>query len=147
MNRKLMGNLAKVLAAASWADKTLTSAEIENLKDLLFRFQGSVLDPREDALFEMYIKSPVDAAERDRLVEQLRETVWSEEDKAAVSSALKKMVTADGEVTNEEQGLLDQIQASIASVDTGMFGDLGRLVRVALRKRSQAERNAPNRER
>jgi hypothetical protein len=71
MNRKLMGNLAKVLAAAGWADKTLTSAEIEDLKDLLFQFQQSVIDPREDALFEMYIKSPVDAAERERLVESL----------------------------------------------------------------------------
>src|SRR5215208_3747859 len=57
MNRKLMGNLARVLAAAGWADKTLTSAEIENLKDLLFQFQRSVIDPREDTLFEMYIKS------------------------------------------------------------------------------------------
>src|SRR6188474_438077 len=131
MNKKLMGNLARVLAAAGWADKTLTSAEIENLKDLLFQFQRSVIDPREDAMFEMYIKSPVDAAERERLVEELRETVWSEEDKVAVSSALKEMATADGEVTDEEQALLDQIHASIGLVDTGMFGKLDRLVRGA----------------
>jgi uncharacterized tellurite resistance protein B-like protein len=146
MNRKLMGNLARVLAADGWADKTLTSAEIENLKDLLFQFQRSVIDPREDALFEMYIKSPVDAAERERLVEALRETIWSEEDKAAVFSALKNMAAADGEITDEEQALLDQIQASIGSVDTGLFGNLGRLVRGALQRRSQAARNAPNRE-
>jgi len=74
MNRRLMGNLARVLAAARWADKRLTSTEIENLKDLLFQFPRSVIDPREDALFEMYTKSPVDAAERERLVEDLRET-------------------------------------------------------------------------
>ena len=146
MNRKLMGNLAKVLAAAAWADKTLTSAEIENLKDLLFQFQRSVIDPREDALFDMYLKSPVGAAERERLVEELRESVWSEEDKAAVSSAMKKMAAADGEISDEERALLDQIQASIGSVDTGMFGNLGRLVRGALQRRSQAARNAPNRE-
>ena len=146
MNRKLMGNLAKVLAAAAWADKTLTSAEIENLKDLLFQFQRSVIDPREDALVDMYLKSPVGAAERERLVEELHESVWSEEDKAAVSSALKKMAAADGEISDEERALLDQIQASIGSVDTGMFGNLGRLVRGALKRRSQAARNAPNRE-
>jgi uncharacterized tellurite resistance protein B-like protein len=146
MNRKLMGNLAKVIAAAGWADKTLTSDEIENLKDLLFQFQRSVIDPREDAFFEMYIKSPVDAAERERLVEELRETVWSEEDKNYACSALTKMVEADGEVTYEEQLVLGQIQSSIESVDTGMFGDLGRLVRGALQRRSQAARNAPNRE-
>jgi len=146
MNRKLMGNLARVLAATGWADKTLTSAEIENLKDLLFQFQRSVIDPREDALFQMYIKSPVDAAERQRLVEELRETVWSEEDKTYVSSALKKMVEADGKVTEEEQAVLDHIHASIESVDTGILGDLGRLVRGAMQRRSQAVRNAPNRE-
>ena len=146
MNRKLMGNLAKVLAAAGWADKTLTSAEIEDLKDLLFQFQQSVIDPREDALFEMYIKSPVDAAERERLVEELRETVWSEEDKVAISSALKKMAAADGEISDEEQALLDQVQASVGSIDTGIFGNLGRLVQGALQRRSRAARNAPNRE-
>ena len=146
MNRRLMGTLAKVIAAAGWADKILTSAEIESLKDLLFQFQRSVIDPRQDALFEMYIKSPVDAAERQRLVEELRETVWSEEDKTYISSALKKMVEVDGKVTEEEQAMLDQIDASIQSVDTGIFGDLGRLVRGAMRRRSQAVRNAPNRE-
>jgi hypothetical protein len=43
MNRKLMGNLAKVLAAAGWADKRLTSTEIENLKDLLSGSNGTSL--------------------------------------------------------------------------------------------------------
>jgi uncharacterized tellurite resistance protein B-like protein len=146
MNRKLMGNLARVLAAAGWADQILTTDEIENLKDLLFKFQQSVPDPREDAMFQMYIESPVDAAERERLVEELRETVWSEEDKTYVFSALKKMVEVDGKVTEEEQTVLDHIHASIGSVDTGMFGDLGRLVRGAMKRRSQAARNAPNRE-
>ena len=146
MNRKLMGTLAKVIAAAGWADKRLSSDEIENLKDLLFQFQRSVIDPREDAMFEMYIKSPVDVAERERLVAELRETVWSEEDKSYVGAALARMVEADGEVTEQEQELLNQIQSSIESVDTGLFGDLGRLVRGALQRRSQAVRNAPNRE-
>ena len=146
MNRKLMGTLAKVIAAVGWADKRLTSDEIENLKDLLFQFQRSIIDPREDAMFEMYIKSPVDVAERERLVAELRETVWSEEDKSYIQSALKRMVQADGQVTDEEQEVLDQIQSSIESVDTGLFGDLRRLVRGALRRRSQAMRNAPNRE-
>ena len=146
MNRKLMGTLAKVIAAAGWADKTLTAAEIENLKDLLFQFQHAVIDPREEALFQMYIKSPVDAQERERLVEELRESVWSEEDKTYVHAALKRMVQADGKITDEEQALLDDIHATIESVDTGMLGNLGRLVRGAMQRRSQAVHNAPNRE-
>lgn len=146
MNRKLMGTLAKVIAAAGWADKTLTPAEIENLKDLLFQFQRSVIDPREDALYQMYIKSPVDAEEQERLVEELRETVWSEEDKIDVHAALKRMVEADGKITDEEQALLDDIHATIESVDTGMLGKLGRLVRGTMQRRSQAVGNTPNRE-
>jgi uncharacterized tellurite resistance protein B-like protein len=146
MNRKLIGTLAKVVAAAGWADRTLTSNEIENLKDLLFQFQRSVIDPREDAMFEMYIKSPVHPAERERLVQELRETVWSEADKTSVLAALKRMVEADGHISGEEQEMLDHIQDSIESVDTGLFGDLGRLVRGALQRRSKAVQNAPNRE-
>ena len=146
MNRKLMGNLARVLAAAGWADRILTTDEIENLKDLLFKFQQSVPDPREDAMFQMYIKSPVDAAERERLVEELRETVWSEEDKTYVHAALQRMVEADGRITDEEKALLNDIHATIESVDIRMLGKLGRLVRGAMQRRSQAVGNAPNRE-
>jgi uncharacterized tellurite resistance protein B-like protein len=146
MNRKLMGNLAKVLAAVGWADRKLSLEEIENLKDLLFQFQGSVIDPREDALFQMYIKSPVDAEERNRLLQELRETVWSEEDKAYALTALQRMAEADGKLTDEERTALDEAQASIESVDTSLPGDLGRVLRGALQRRSQAVRNAPNRE-
>ena len=146
MNRRLVETLGKVIVAAGWADKELTSEEIENLKDLLFKFQRSVPDPREEAMFQMYIKSPVDAAEQERLVEELRESVWSETDKTSVHSALKRMVEADGNVTDDEQAVLDHIHASIESVDTGIFGDVGRLLRGAMQRRSRAVRSAPNRE-
>jgi uncharacterized tellurite resistance protein B-like protein len=146
MNRKLAETLSKVVAAAGWADHKLTSDERENLKDLLFQFQRSVIDPREDALFEMYIKSPIEAAERERLVEELREAVWSQADKTIVLSALQTMVESDGTINEDEQAILNDIQAAIESVDTGIFGDLGRLLRGAMRRRSEAVRNAPNRE-
>jgi uncharacterized tellurite resistance protein B-like protein len=146
MNRKLAETLIKVVAAAGWADHTLTSDERENLKDVLFQFQRSVIDPREDAMFEMYIKSPIDTPERERLVEELREAVWSQEDKTVVLSALQTMVESDGTINDDEQALLNDIKAAIESVDTGIFGDLGRLLRGAMRRRSEAARNAPNRE-
>jgi tellurite resistance protein len=146
MNRKLAETLSKVVAAAGWADHRLTSDERENLKDLLFQFQRSVIDPREDALFEMYIKSPIDTAERERLVEDLQEAVWSQEDKTVVLSALQTMVESDGTINDDEQAVLNDIKAAIELVDTGIFGDLGRLLRGAMWRRSEAVRNAPNRE-
>lgn len=147
MNRKLVETLGKVIVAAGWADNKLTSDEIENLKDLLFQFQRSIPDPREDAMFALYIKSPIPTAERERLVEELREVVWSDEDKSFVLSTLKKMVEADGQITDDEQAVLSDISAALESVNTGIFGDLGRLLRIAMQRRSWAVRNAPNRER
>src|SRR5687767_7058457 len=144
MNQKLIETLAKVIIAAGWADKTLDSEERNNLTDLLFEFQhtliepemldradDSALDSRLASILEMYTEAPIDAAERERLVNDLRETVESEEDKALVLSALKRMVEADGEITNAEQDILNDINAKIESVDTGILGDLGRLVRGA----------------
>jgi uncharacterized tellurite resistance protein B-like protein len=124
----------------------LTTDEIENLKDLLFQLQRSVIDPREDAFFQMYIKSPVDSAERERLISELCQSVRSEEDKSSIHLALKRMVEADSKVTGEEWDLLEQIGVSLKTVDTGLFGNFGRLVQGALQRRSQALRNAPNRE-
>ena len=146
MNRKLIRTLGKVVAAAGWADKRLTSEEIESMKDLLLHLQRSIIDPREDALFDMYIMSPVETAERERLIHELRETIWSEEDKAFAIASLKMMLEADGEMTAEEQVVWRQISEAITSVNTELFGDLGRLVRAAIGRRSQAVRDAPNRE-
>jgi uncharacterized tellurite resistance protein B-like protein len=146
MNKKLADALCKVIAALGWADGKLTSDEVEHLKDLLFQFQRSIIDPREDAKFDMYVKSPVDAAERDRLVEELREKVWSTEDKTFVLSALQKMVEADGKITAEEQAIMDDLRSTLGSADTGFLGDLGKLIQAAVGRRSQATRNAPNRE-
>jgi uncharacterized tellurite resistance protein B-like protein len=94
----------------------------------------------------MYTESPIPAAERERLVEELREAVWSEEDKAFVMAALKDMVKADGKTTEEEQAILEGIQAKLESVDTGVFGNLGRLIRGAVQRRSESVSRSPNRE-
>lgn len=146
MNRKLAETLDKVIAAVGWADQQLSSEEIENLKDLLFQFQRSVIDPREDAIYDMYLKSPVEEAERERLIKELRETIWSPEDKTFVLAALKRTVEADGTITDDEQAVLNKINTTIESIDTGVLGDLRRLINAAMRRRSQAIRNAPNRE-
>jgi len=150
MDKNLIEALGKVIIAVAWADKDMAHEEINCLKDLLFEFQGtfseSGLTSMDGTMFDMYIDSPVDAAERDRLVNELKETVWSEEDKAFALSTLKSMVEADGKITDDEQSVLSGIMATIESVDTGTLGDLGRLIRGALQRRSDAVNHAPNRE-
>ena len=157
MDRKLIVTLAKVIIATAWADKELSREEINNLKDLLLQFEQVIEPPnrgthiglssRTSALFEMYTESPIGPEERERLVQELQDNVWSEEDRALVLSALQGMIEADGKLTDEEKVVLEDITTRIESVNTGFFGDLGRLVGGAMNRRSEAVKSAPNRER
>ena len=174
MDKTLIETLGKMIIAVAWADGKITHEETESLKDLLLEFQhtltldfnlgeeiwsdmtvlslesrghNSGLSSRKQAMFDMYTESPIEAAERERLVRELKEAVSSEEDKTLVLTTLKNMVEADGRITDDEQVVLNSILTEIESVDTGIFGDLGRLLRGAIRRRSQAVGDAPNRER
>ena len=130
--------------AAAWADHEVSNDEINSLKDLLFRLPE--LTGREWASLEMYIESPVGAAERARLVEQLTSQLQTSEDKQLAISALEELVSADGVVTDEERAVVEAIEAEINSVGTGLFGQLGRLVTPSVSRREEALQNAPNRE-
>jgi uncharacterized tellurite resistance protein B-like protein len=175
MDKNLIEILGKVIIAAAWVDKKIDPEEINSLKDLLFQFQRTIMmsdihlgqeilafvggisiDKNYDAgigfpakvmaRFEMYLESPVEAAERESLVRQLCEAIWTEEDKVLVIAALKDMVEADGAITDEEQILLDDVKALLENESTGIFNTLRRLVHDALRRRSKTLSSAPNRE-
>jgi uncharacterized tellurite resistance protein B-like protein len=143
-NDQLIMSLAKVIIAAAWADGELTNDEINSLKDLLFQMPD--ITARDWARLEMYIDSPIGEAERERLFEELQVVLVSKEDKAMVLAKLDQVVQADGELTSEEQAVIDQVRDSIEQADTGLFSGLGRLVRGPVTRRSQKVANAPNRE-
>ena len=175
MDKYLLETLGKVVIAAAWADKKMAPQEIDSLKDLLFQFQRTLLMPdfrfgdelwallsgfhldknndagigipaREMAKFEMYTESPVDAAERAWLVNQLCEAIQTKQDKFLIISALKDMVGADGVLTEEEHAVLEEIQTRLENVDTGIFAALSRFVQGAVQFRTQTMSAAPNRE-
>src|SRR5262245_53892297 len=108
MDRKLIETLGKVILVTAWADKKVSPDEMDSLKDLLFQFQQTInfnynaadelwaetsgfylastsddmgFTERQQAMFDMYAKSPIDAGEQDHLVNELKEAIWSEEDK------------------------------------------------------------------
>jgi uncharacterized tellurite resistance protein B-like protein len=148
-DKNLILTLAKVIIAAAWADGEMTLEEINSLKDLLFRLphtEGTQLTGREWARLEMYIESPVDAAERARLLEQLQAALRRPKDRAMALSALEDLIQADGVVTDEERAVVEEIKSAIEAVDVGMIGQLGRLIRGTVQRRSQVVANAPNRE-
>jgi uncharacterized tellurite resistance protein B-like protein len=94
----------------------------------------------------MYLETPVGEEERARLVTDLQNTLSSPGDKQLVQDALRRMVEADGLVSDDERAVIEEIDQAIDSVEVGVLGGLQRLVGGAAARRSAAVANAPNRE-
>jgi len=132
--KELMLTLAKVIIAAAWADGELRLAEVNSLKEMLLwsrsgRQRELDINQREWATLEMYIDAPVDAAEREQLVQQLQAALRTPKDREMAISALTDIIQADGTVTAEEQAAIDEIKVALESANLGLLGQLGRLVR------------------
>lgn len=140
----LILTLAKVIIAAAWADGSVSHDEINCLKDLLFRIPD--LNARDWATLEIYIDSPIEPEERERLLEDLQLALRSRSDKKLALSALDDLISADGEITEEERAVAGEIKAAIESAGTGIVGGLGKLITGPIQRRSQAIAGAPNRE-
>ncbi len=136
--------LAKVLIAAAWTDGELTLDEINAMKDLLFRIPE--LNAREWASIEIYMTSPVDGAERQRLVDDLAEAISSAEGKQLALDTLDDMILADGIVTEDEQRAINAIKREIEGVDVGAFSSFSQFFRGRASRRQQSAAQAPNRE-
>lgn len=118
--------LAKVLMATAWVDGDLSSDEINAMKfDLLSRIPN--LSTEQWASVAIYMDSPVDDAERARLVQQLRAEVSTPAGKQLVFDALDSLVTADGQVTDEERRVADEVKAAVESGSTASLGRISRL--------------------
>jgi uncharacterized tellurite resistance protein B-like protein len=129
-----MLNLAKVIIVAAWADGEMSHEEVNSLKEMLLwsrsgRQRELDISQREWATLEMYIDAPVDAAEREQLVQQLEAALRTPKDRERAISAITEIVQADGTVTAEEQATLTEIKTALESANLGVFGQLGRLVR------------------
>ena len=140
-DEQLVLTLAKVLIAAAWVDGELTREEVNSMKDLLYALPE--LTGLQWARLDMYIETPVGDAERERLVEELRQEIQTPDDRELALKALKEMMVADGQITEDERLALSEMEAAIESVDLGLFS---RLVKGMTGRRSEALADAPNRE-
>ncbi len=151
-NNELIMTLGKVIIAAAWVDGRISMEEVNCLKDLLFRMPHVESDDemqmtaRDWARLEIYLDSPVEADERARLIEDLRVTLKSPEDKALVFSLLQTLIEADGVVTEEEKAVVEEIKLALDDLSLGLIGQLGRLIQGPIQRRTEAIANAPNRE-
>ncbi len=151
-DRNVILALARVIVAAAWADGELHPEEIDSLKDLLFHLphigpaRGVELPAADWARLEMYIQSPVDAAERQRLIAELQAAVRTPADRELALAALDNLVQADGVVLDAEREVLQEIRAALQAADLGVTAHITHLIRGPVRRRSAAIASAPNRE-
>lgn len=143
-SENLVKTLGKVIIAAAWADGKVSPEEVNSLKDLLFRIPK--LTALEWAELDIYIESPVSEAERNRLVTELQTYIANPADKALALETLDEVIQADGHITEDEHAIVQEIKRAIDDVDVSLIGQIGRLVRGPIQRRSAAVRKAPNRE-
>lgn len=150
--KDLIMKLAKVIIAVAWADGEITNEEVNSLKDLLFqlpqigRGAGIQLSGREWARLEMYMETPIDAAERARLVAELQDALRSSRDKKLVGEALRSVAEADGAITEDEEIVLAEIETAVETASVGLLGGLERLVGRSIQQRNEAVAGTPDRE-
>ncbi len=140
----LIMTLAKVLIASAWADGELTNDEINCVKDLMFSLPQ--VSGTQWAELDMYMDSPVGEEERARLVAELHEAVSSAEKRELVLNMLDELVQADGDVSADEQAVVNEVKESLVNANVGLVGALSRLMRGRTEKRAQVHSTAPNRE-
>ncbi len=99
------------MVAAAWADGVITNEEINSLKDLLFHLKG--ITAQDWAEIDIYVESPVEEAERQRLVEELEARLSSPEEKNQAIQALDQMVQSGGAVGEQELAVVNEIKAEI----------------------------------
>jgi uncharacterized tellurite resistance protein B-like protein len=133
--------LGKVIIAAAWADGAIADDEVNSLKELIWRLPE--VNARQWNELEIYLDSPVEAAERERLVAELRDLTTSAEQRDLALQTLDNMINADGAVTDAERTIVAEIKAALETADVGLWGSFSRLL---IGRRAQATADAPNRE-
>jgi uncharacterized tellurite resistance protein B-like protein len=141
---KMIMALAKVMVAAAWADGAVSNEELNSLKDLMFHLPG--MTERDWAELDIYMDTPVQPDERARLVADLRASLSSRQERELAISVLDSMIQADGATSDNERAVLAEIRSSLEHSDVNLIGQMGRLVRGSVGRRSAAAAAAPNRE-
>ena len=143
-NSEVVMALAKVMAAGAWVDGQVTNDELNSLKDLLFQIPE--MSARDWAQIDIYLNSPVDEVERNRLVTELRAKLSSPADKDLALQALDQLIQIDATVSDSERESLEEIKLAIQDANTGITGRLGKLMRGRAQQHSRALASASNRE-
>lgn len=144
-SKNMIMNLAKLIIATAWVDGQVKASEVNVLKRLIQSW-GDISE-QEWTVLDAYIDAPVHEAERQRLLEELLDSISSAADKRLVVDTLTHLVEADGEVTPEEEQALQEIRQAVESKSTGLSAILSSLVGSAMKRRSDGAGSSKREER
>ena len=136
-------DLAKLLIAAAWVDGELSNEEINALKDLLFSLPD--ISGEEWKHLEIYMDSPVTSKERDDILSRVSTGITSNKDKDLVVDTLTRLFEADGNVSDEEHKLLQEIKDTLSKTPTGIFSRMSKIGRLPGASHNPRH-NTPNRQ-
>lgn len=128
--------LAKVIIAAAWADGELSLDEVNDLKRLLAELGQTggqfALTADDWAELEIYLYSPVEAAERARLIADLRDLIITPGQQQLVLQAIERLLIADRVLTPVEREVAQEIQRALTQDSQSLLFQIGRAFRLAL---------------
>ncbi len=142
--KRFILELGKLLIAAAWADGTLSTKEINGLKELLFQLPD--ISGEEWMELELYMASPVGEDERQRLLDRVMSGMGSAADKALALEALGKLVPPDASERDQQREVVQQLRDDLEQGSGGFLDHLRRPFRRILNLRGQHYRDEQDRE-
>ena len=136
--------LGKLLVAAAWADGTLSTAEINGLKELLFQLPE--ISGEEWMELELYMAAPVGEVERQRLLDRVVQRIGSQEERTLASDVLEKLIPPDAREDNQQRQVVQQLRQDLEQASSGFFEHLRRPFRQILNLRGQRYADEHDRE-
>ena len=138
-------DLGKLFIAAAWADGELSNAEVNGLKELLFQLPD--ISGEEWMELELYMASPVTAAERERLCTRVLQRMTSSADRRLVLEVLNGLIPPDAQDNHPQSAVVRQLQQDIEERSQGFLEHLQRPLRWILGFRGQHDADDLDRER
>lgn len=136
--------LGKLLIAAAWADGTLSTEEVNGLKELLFQLPD--ISGEEWMELELYMASPVGEPERQRLLDRVLGRMGSAGDKALALKTIEKLMASGTSKSDQQTEVVQQLRDDLEHSSSGFLEHLRRPFRRMLNLRGKKYSDEHDRE-
>ena len=126
--------LGKLLIAAAWADGTLSTEEVNGLKELLFQLPD--ISGEEWMELELYMVSPVTEEERQRLLNRVLQRITSQTDKDLAKDVLRKLVLSGSQGADPQIEVVKRLQEDIEKIEFSFDPEFEELEEISVKPKS-----------